>query len=363
MNNGLSSEWKNAKLGLVNDDHPVLPLPRALLSLMDAPGSRLVSLSFSDIESGDTYPFETVINVRNVFHARRMCDRIIAWGRVGLIHCFLDLFLPLSKKKTLFLCYDWPTKSNDRSSLVVMRQFFVRRLALLSKKIIVMTSAQFQDADNASLRRDHVEKISIKLDKRFYLNTSVENIKNNEINRINSLLRNRKYAVMLGDELRLTNDSLKVCKNSGVVFIRIFQYKTKYKISKIREEIKKYGLEDQYFIFHNINHLTLLKILKGASAYAGLVDSTWQPAGWTATLEALSCGVHAILYEGLVSEELRSLGVPSGSMSSVQMGDISHFSHLIRNSIAHTRSKEEKLALKKFMENNLLFATSPAVSA
>jgi glycosyltransferase involved in cell wall biosynthesis len=50
-----------------------------------------------------------------------------------------------------------------------------------------------------------------------------------------------------------------------------------------------------------------------------LVDSSWQPAGWTAVTEAMACGVPVIVNHGLVTVELRRYLKPGESVPFIEI--------------------------------------------
>ena len=63
-------------------------------------------------------------------------------------------------------------------------------------------------------------------------------------------------------------------------------------------------------------------LIQHAVVYAGLVNSTWQPAGWTVACESLASGLPIVVYDGLVSRELIRIGACDTFMRSVSMNDI-----------------------------------------
>src|SRR5205807_1131498 len=75
-----------------------------------------------------------------------------------------------------------------------------------------------------------------------------------------------------------------------------------------RRKIAERGLADRLFVFEHVSYRTLRHLLQKATAYVGLVDSTWQPAGWTVLCESLASGTPAIVYDGPTAREMRCLG-------------------------------------------------------
>ena len=85
-------------------------------------------------------------------------------------------------------------------------------------------------------------------------------------------------------------------------------------------------------------------MIQNAVCYAGLVDSSWQPAGWTVACEALGSGVPIVLYDGLVSRELRIMGADNSIMRTVPFGDIAKFQSELESVISQRRSTIHKLS-------------------
>jgi glycosyltransferase involved in cell wall biosynthesis len=91
-----------------------------------------------------------------------------------------------------------------------------------------------------------------------------------------------------------------------------------------------------------------------ASAYAGFVDSSWQPAGWTVACESLASGLPIIMYEGLVSRELIKIGISSNLLYTIAPNDISAFTNKLTEIVSH-RNYETKKQAAHFANQHLDF--------
>ena len=87
-------------------------------------------------------------------------------------------------------------------------------------------------------------------------------------------------------------------------------------------------------------------------AYAGLVNSTWQPAGWTVACEALASGLPIVLYKGLVSNELNSLGCCQ-FLHSISMGDTQAFKIKLESLVSQQKSSIITQEIQNFAAKNL----------
>jgi glycosyltransferase involved in cell wall biosynthesis len=130
---------------------------------------------------------------------------------------------------------------------------------------------------------------------------------------------------MPGDELRLNADALAVVERSRLNLVRVSQYGHKNGIANFEREIRRRNLADRVFIFERISYPALRFLMKHALAYAGLVDATWQPAGWTVACESLASGLPVVLYDGLTARELTRLGAGPNILRAVSIRNTNAF--------------------------------------
>jgi len=106
--------------------------------------------------------------------------------------------------------------------------------------------------------------------------------------------------VMHGDELRRDDLLLSVSGKLHYSVYRIGQYGI-----KLEGDRNRYTLSNVVVLSKLLDD-DLYLILTDSVFYLGLVDSSWQPAGWTAAIEALTLGKEVVLLEGLTSRLLKS---------------------------------------------------------
>jgi len=207
-----------------------------------------------------------------------------------------------------------------------------RRLALATrwaarcaKAVVLMTGEQSRQARRELAGSVPVIRFRCGIDTAFYgVPSRIEDVPDEFRARVDDVLSG-PYVVMPGDELRCDADALEIVSSSKLRLVRIFQYYDVTRREALEQEIVRRGLRDRFFVFERISYPFMRFLLQHASAYAGLVDSDWQPAGWTVACEALASGLPAVLYEGLVSRELADLGAPPEVVRSVRMGRTDQF--------------------------------------
>jgi glycosyltransferase involved in cell wall biosynthesis len=163
----------------------------------------------------------------------------------------------------------------------------------------------------------------------------------------------RPFVIMPGDELRLDQDALDVIERSDFCLVRVAQYLEKSRTDLMMEEIKRRGLVGRVFLFERIDYAFLRFLMQRAVAYVGLVDSRWQPAGWTVACEALACDLPVVVYEGLVSRELQRLGAQKEWLRSVTTGDLRGFRQNLEEVATNRATLPRKLGPKLFATENL----------
>ena len=341
--NGNIREWRDTLI--TSPDRPRLPLPYAFGAATMNVGFRLSAIDLgtetrqSSAEPSDTTPFETVYPAHELANALRATDLALLWGRPGLSALVKQAFLPRPRRRLLYFSYVWEARGIP--SLRQRCQFGItRQAARLARGVVLMTAEQ-ADAARATLPR-HVPVIELQvgIDCDFYAQpTAPSDIVEADRNRVERLLQS-PYVIMPGDELRLNDDALAIVENSPLNLVRISQYGRKNGITELKAEIRRRNLGDRLLIFERISYLALRFLMKHAVAYAGLVDATWQPAGWTVACESLACGLPVVLYEGLTSRELGRLGAGPNILRSVSMRDTKAFAAELQSFVAaHHRSE------------------------
>ena len=259
-------------------------------------------------------------------------------------------------RKTILLNYAWRPQKNAPP----LRQGFLkfsRLIARFSRGLILMTQEQINDARSSLPSSIPVIRLRVGIDTKFYGNPSKANDVPEKYKSITDLLLKEPYIILPGDQLRLNDDALKIAKLTGLKLVRVSQYENKSDTNYLKRKVFEFGLKDHVIVFERISYRFLRFLLQNAAAYAGLVDSSWQPAGWTVACESLACGLPLVLYEGFTSRELTMQGCKNELMKTVAHGDIGDCARQLVNAIENS-TPELRLTAKKFAVENLDFQTT-----
>ncbi|MBF9040360.1 hypothetical protein LSUCC0387_05570 [Rhodobacterales bacterium LSUCC0387] len=320
--NGRCDEWAHALDHFENHSKPRLPIPYSILAKYPRDEVHFVGISFGNELSKTKYPFSRVVSYRNIIEVRRTCDVIVAWGRYAILNCILDLFEFPRNKKTIIISYDWPCFHRQSNFLRSIYQAFQSFIAKFSRGVSVMTEEQKLSAKSYLPPWISVEKIDFRIDASFYKYFDPVVCDQAWFDKFSEENHHRPYMVMLGDELRIEDDAITVAKNTEMSVVRVCQYMNADTKAEILHKVSAQGLISKYHMMNNLSYGQLLLLLRNASGYLGLVDSTWQPAGWTSLSEALCCRLPAIVYDGLVSREMQFRGIPASAMKVIASGDV-----------------------------------------
>lgn len=325
---GNLSEWRDTLTSSL--DRPRLPLPYAFGAATVNAGFRLSAIDLGtnsrrwSAEPSDTTPFEAVYPANELANALRVTDLALLWGRLGLSALVRQVFLPRPRCCLIYFSYVWEPRGT--SSLRQRGQSEIaRQVARLARGVVLMTAEQADAARKTLPRHVPVIEFQIGIDCSFYAHpASLSDITEVDRARVERLLQ-APYVIMPGDELRLNDDALTIVEDSPLNLVRISQYGHKNGISELKTEIRRRNLSDRLLVFERISYPFLRFLLQHAAAYAGLVDATWQPAGWTVACESLASGLPIVLYEGLVSRELAQIGAGEDILRVVPMRDTDQF--------------------------------------
>jgi glycosyltransferase involved in cell wall biosynthesis len=122
---------------------------------------------------------------------------------------------------------------------------------------------------------------------------------------------------------------------------------------ELRRRLANAQIGDRFHIFERISHQFLRVLLQNASAYAGMVDSTWQPAGWTVACEALASGLPVVLYEGIVSRELQDIGAMESWTRVVSFRNVEQFNQELQTFLRTPKNRDLSLQIINFAKTSL----------
>jgi glycosyltransferase involved in cell wall biosynthesis len=227
-----------------------------------------------------------------------------------------------------------------------------RQAASLARGVILMTEQQVASAKADLGHKVPIVRLRVGVDTQFYGRQSTDTDVPDEHRKIVESLVRTKYLILPGDELRLNDDALDVVEMTGIRLVRISQYRYKSGTNRLQQEIERRGLRDRLVLFERISYSFLRFLLQHATAYAGFVDASWQPAGWTVACESLASGLPLVMYDGLTARELIDLGIPRNLLQVIEPGDRTTFAEQLDKTMRHSGTQKIKLA-RAFAEETL----------
>jgi glycosyltransferase involved in cell wall biosynthesis len=284
--------------------------------------------------------------------AMKSVDITSLWAGLGVSAILKQPLLPRPRQRVLLNTYVWqpkafPTWKAKKLGLAT------RMAARFAKGVVVMTQEQAERAREDLPDRVPVINMRCGIDTAYYRSSSEQESVPEAYKEIVDHLLKKPFVVMPGDELRFNQDALDIIKNSDLHLVRISQYSDKSAVDRLKEQITHEGLADRLIVLERISYPFIRFLLRNAAAYAGLVDSTWQPAGWTVACEALTSGIPVVLYEGLVSRELARLGATETILQSVPMRDIRTFQEVLESIVHNHPNPRVSLKANMFAAENL----------
>lgn len=349
--NGNVPEWRASFSPMI--DVPRLPLPYAFGVGLVSQGFALAAYDTSKKPPPeDISPFVRYF-VRDEFAAARASeDLVLLFGTSGARSCLADALLPQVSRKTVLFCYGWRPIGN--ASIARQGMLAITRMAArLARCVILMTNCQVAAARAELPASVPVVQLRVGIDTPYYARPSTEaDVPEEHRVTVETLLR-EPYVILPGDELRINNDALDVAKATGIKLVRISQYSHKSGTNLLKEKVARLGLGSQVIVFERISYAFLRFLLQNAAAYAGFVDSRWQPAGWTVACESLASGLPLVLYDGLTARELAEQGCESDLMRVVPHGDRAAFSRELASMVVHPKSAIQISAARQFADSAL----------
>ena len=351
--NGNVPEWRASFSPMA--EVPRLPLPYAFGVGLASQGLALSAYDFSaKSPPEDIAPFVRYFARGNFGSARASEDFAVLWGTSGIGSCLSEAIVPHHRRKTILFCYGWrPTGHTSMARRGILT--ITRRAAHLARCVILMTTQQVAAARSDLPARVPVIQLRVGIDTLYYARPSSEaDVPEEHRASVEALLR-EPYMILPGDELRINDDALEVAQATGIRLVRISQYNHKSGTNALKEKVARLGLGERVIVFERISYAFLRYLLQHAAAYAGFVDASWQPAGWTVACESLASGLPLVLYDGLTSREMAAQGCNRNLMRVVTPGDRDAFSRELVSLVAGSRSAEQIAAARQFAARTLDF--------
>lgn len=345
INNNIT-EWR----GTLNKSQiePRLPLPYAFGAAFLKRGHKLSALNISDnTPTGEAYPFTNVYSSQDFKTAINCVDVAALWGGLAST-CILRQSATSPFRRKIILCsYVWQIASLP--TLKSKRLGIVNRFGgQFAKAVVVMTDEQADLARRTLAPWVPVIKFRCGIDTEYYRTPASFSDVPLEYQRLVAQLLSKPYIIMPGDELRCNDDALTLVERSDLRLVRISQHGKSNKKGQLEGEVARRGIQDRFFIFEGVSYNFMRFLLQNARVYAGLVDSSWQPAGWTVVCEALATGLPVVVYEGLVTRELFRIGVDPSRCRSIPMGDINAFQSAIEYFVNESQSIDYRTETQNF---------------
>lgn len=340
-------------------DAPRLPLPFAFAALARQ-GLTLGAYDTDDKpRPDDIAPFQSYFAVNDFASAYRSCDFILLWGTRGLRSCLSEVATPHRRRKTVLLAYGWrpmlPLAATRRGMLTL-----TRLSARFARCVVLMTHRQVAAARADLPAKAPIVQLRVGIDTGYYARPSTEeDVPEAHRATVEKLLR-EPYAILPGDELRLNDDALQAVQETGLRLVRISQYGYKSGTASLKDEVARRRLGDRVIVFERISYAFLRFLLQHAAAYAGFVDASWQPAGWTAACESLASGLPLVTYDGLTAQEFVDQGISQELIRIVPAGDRTGFGRELITLASAPRPSSQTLAAQGFAAKALdIEATAP----
>jgi hypothetical protein len=305
-------------------------LPYAFGAALLEAGFRLSAIDWraaagvGERRDGDASPFAAIYAADQMPAAANATDFALLWGRPALFALAREAALSKTARRLLYFSYVWRARGTS-TARQRLRDAIVRQAARFAGGVVVMTEEQAEAVRRSLPETVPVIRLTVGIDGDFYAGaTSIRDVAEADRGRVERLLQS-PYAILPGDELRLNEDALTIVENSTINIARVCQRGHVKAMIDLKAEIARRNLGDRIVVFERISYAALRFLLRHAGAYAGLIDASWQPAGWTVACESLASGLPVVLYEGLVSRELRRLGAGADVLRAVPARDTAAF--------------------------------------
>jgi hypothetical protein len=325
---------------------PRLPLLYSSLRAFTNAGHTVSLITGSSSISNENNPgFERIYGPSETPTALAENDFSLLWASLG-IQAAAKQFLSGSRRNIYLASYVWCVPNRSRWSVWCLA-LTTRVVARRAAGLVLMTHEQAKQARQYLPKGIEVIEFTWGIDSEFYRHESnFDDIATEHRDLVAKIIQ-APYVILAGDQLRHDDDAFTLVKEHGFRLVRVPQ--ERHTAERYRQEAARSNLADSLFVIEKATYATLRYLMQNASAYVGLVDSSWQPAGWTVLCEAIASGTPAVVYEGLVTREMSHLG-GSRHFAAARHRDVSQVACILRSiqtSARDSNNKREKFEFSK----------------
>ncbi len=346
-------EWQDAFQRF--PDRPRLPLPYTFGAACHAAGFDLCAVDLADraYDVGNTAPLLRVFRAKELAKAVRSSDLALLSGSHGVRWIMRQAMMsPKGGRRAAMFTYTWDT-AGPLPAARRARLAMARLAARWARGVVVMTREQAEAARRQLPRSRPVINMRVGVDHAFYaLPSSVSDVGEAYRDIVECLL-DGPYAILPGGQQRLNRETLDIFAGCSLRLVRIAQSGARSGVRELEAEAERRGMADRIVVLEKIDYRFLRFLFQNAAAYAGIVDSSWQPAGWTAACESLASGTPVVVFEGLVSRELARLKPSREIVTAVPMGDTDAFRRALQRSACSAQRCEAARMARAFAQANL----------
>lgn len=330
MINGNVAEWQATVESPT--DVPRLPLPYAMGAACLRAGFRLNAVdthrTSRDQVPAAEGPFDAVYAGDELMTAVGASDLALLWGTEAVRAVIGQMRLPSPRRRVIMFSYSW-SESHGAPAKRRVQARITRIAARFARAVVLMTREQVDAGRRDLPSAVAVVHLAVGIDTAFYAHAAGISDVDEAIRERVARFIERPFAIMPGDELRLNDHALEVVERTSLNLLRISQYGHKSDTERFKAEIVRRKLQNRILVLERIPYRTVRFLFQSASVYAGLVDATWQPAGWTVLCESLASGLPVVVYDGLAARELATQGVDPTLVSVVPMNDTKTFARAL----------------------------------